>query len=113
VRASGAAVVLLGDTPHARNNVTACLTRNRTDVPRCVLPVGRAVSSPAQRRAERTAAVAEGATVVDPTTWLCTATKCPVIVGKRLVYRDWHHLTTAYSAWLAPVLREQLLAALR
>ncbi len=48
---------------------------------------------------------AAGITVVDPVSWLCSATLCPVIVGNTLVYRDDSHLTNTYSATLGPVIQ--------
>jgi hypothetical protein len=54
------------------------------------------------------AAVREGVQVVDPLPWLCTPQTCPVIVGNLLVYRDDSHLSTPYSALLAPFIGAQL-----
>ncbi len=50
------------------------------------------------------AAQLNGATSVDPTTWMCIDNRCPVIVSNLLVYRDESHISTAYSRWLAPAL---------
>jgi hypothetical protein len=49
-----------------------------------------------------------GATVVNPVPWFCTLSVCPVVIGNVLVYQDRSHMTTAYSAALAPVLAERL-----
>ena len=54
------------------------------------------------------AARQEGAEIVDPTPWFCTATFCPAVVGNVLVYRDQHHVTTAYDRLLAPLLAKKL-----
>jgi len=55
---------------------------------------------------EQQAAVAGGGEYFDVTSWLCTATTCPPIVGNLLVYRDDNHITTKYSLWLAaPIAR--------
>jgi hypothetical protein len=53
-------------------------------------------------------AAAAGAQVIDPTSWACPGTVCPVVVGNLLVYRDNSHLSTAYVDWLAPLLAAQL-----
>ena len=51
-----------------------------------------------------TAATRAGATVIDPTPWLCSD-RCPLVVGDLLVYRDTNHMTTAYAQSLAPLLK--------
>ena len=42
-----------------------------------------------------------GATVVDPTPWLCWQGECPVVIGGTLSYRDTDHITTEYAATLS------------
>ena len=44
-----------------------------------------------------------GFKVVDPVGWICSNGTCPAVVGNVLAYRDQTHLTTAFSAWLAPL----------
>jgi SGNH domain (fused to AT3 domains) len=53
---------------------------------------------------ERTAAGANGATFIDPAPLLCPTDPCPAIIGRLLVYRDGHHMTTPFSTALAPYL---------
>jgi len=43
------------------------------------------------------------ATTVEPADWMCTATKCPMIVDDILVYRDASHMSASYSKFLAPM----------
>jgi hypothetical protein len=47
---------------------------------------------------------AAGVTTIEPINWFCTVTDCPPTVGNLLVYRNADHMSTAYSAWLAPML---------
>jgi len=35
---------------------------------------------------------------------LCPTDPCPAIIGRLLVYRDGHHMTTPFSTALAPYL---------
>ena len=53
-------------------------------------------------------AEAEGAAFVDPTPWVCPVDPCPAVIGRYLVYRDTHHLTTTYAL----ALRNRLAASL-
>jgi peptidoglycan/LPS O-acetylase OafA/YrhL len=48
------------------------------------------------------------ATNIDLTDALCTAQRCPGVVGNVLVYRDDDHLTTVYSGMLAGELERQM-----
>jgi hypothetical protein len=52
-------------------------------------------------RAEQVATTRAGGTYVLVSRWICTATSCPPVVGRLLVYRDDNHLSTGYPAWLA------------
>jgi hypothetical protein len=101
------AVVLMGDTPRSKVDPPVCLSKHLDDVLACATKRSSSVD------ARRTAADADlareaGATFVDPTDWVCPSDPCPVVVGSYLVFRDSHHLTTAFSTALA----RRLLAAL-
>ncbi len=52
--------------------------------------------------------MAAGATFVDPSDWLCPSEPCPVVIGRVLVYRDGHHMTTPFARALAPYLEPLL-----
>lgn len=67
---------------------------------------------PTIRTAMNLAATTAGATVVDPTSWICDTSNangiCPPVIGGTLVYRDSWHLTDAYAARLSTVLGTQI-----
>jgi peptidoglycan/LPS O-acetylase OafA/YrhL len=106
--ATGADVVVLADTPWPAGNVPECVAANPSDLVDCGRSPDRAVLEPDRRALVARATAAAGARVVDPVPWFCTTTTCPVVVGNLLVYRDESHMTTAYSAALAPVLADAL-----
>jgi peptidoglycan/LPS O-acetylase OafA/YrhL len=92
------------DTPYPGINVPECVANNLDDVGACT--VKREYVWPYDGRHEtmtQTLAAANVATV-EPIEWLCTINDCPAIVGNMLVYRDASHISTAYSAWLAPMM---------
>lgn len=62
--------------------------------------------------AEQVATVAGGGHYADLTDLFCTATRCPIIVGNILVFRDDNHLTSSYAQWLAPVLSAEISSVL-
>jgi hypothetical protein len=88
--------------------VPDCLSAHLGDPRACSRSRTEAVQLAGRRRLVARTARARGATVIDPLPWFCTATTCPVIVGNILVYKDQHHITTAYSRLLAPLLAARL-----
>jgi peptidoglycan/LPS O-acetylase OafA/YrhL len=108
VKEAGTRIVMLSDTPYPKSNVPDCVSSHLGDVSACTQTVSAALVLAKRRQMIATAVAADGATVIDPTSWFCTATACPVIVGNLLVYKDESHMSTAYSAMLAPVLAARL-----
>lgn len=103
LRATGAAVVVLGPTPKPQQDVPNCLAAHLTDVPACTTPRRVAVNA-AGMAAERRAVLRAGGRYLDVPAWVCTPRTCPVVVRNLLVYRDDNHLTTTYAGWLTPLL---------
>ncbi|HEY1177275.1 MAG TPA: SGNH hydrolase domain-containing protein, partial [Phytomonospora sp.] len=113
IAASGADVVHIADTPWPPDgDVPDCLAAHLHDAGSCAADEAGTLKHPA-RRAATTAALAEaGATVIDPTPWVCApGGRCPVVVGNLLVYRDAHHMTTVWAQLLAGVLGRGLAGA--
>ncbi len=102
VSAPGTDVYFVSDTPWQDEATPECLSAHMDDPAACGRVRKSALAEPARRRLVAAAARSEGATVIDPAPWFCTETTCPPIVGDLLVYRDQHHITTAYSRLLAP-----------
>jgi hypothetical protein len=50
---------------------------------------------------------------IDPTSWFCTRSGCPVIVGNILLHRDRAHMVPAWSRFIAPVLEDAIHRAVR
>jgi peptidoglycan/LPS O-acetylase OafA/YrhL len=49
-----------------------------------------------------------GGVYVDPRRWFCVEDRCPAFVGTTPVKLDRFHLTSAYNALIAPVVRDEL-----
>lgn len=47
-------------------------------------------------------------TFVDTADWFCPNGTCPPVIGNVVVYRDYHHISAAYSRSLEPLLWEHL-----
>jgi peptidoglycan/LPS O-acetylase OafA/YrhL len=101
------AVVLMGETPYWASDPPECLSENLDNVLACAQPRSK-VTSPAWTSVEREVASRTGASYVDTTGWACPSAPCPVVIGRYLVYRDRHHLSTPFVL----ALRHRLEAAL-
>ena len=99
-------VVVIGDTPRPGHRCTGL----RLGPPRRRSLVRPALGSDRARvdRERETASDQTGATFIDPTTWVCPTSPCPAVIGKILVYRDGHHMTTPFARALAPYLEPML-----
>lgn len=97
-----ARLLVLGDNPAARDDPATCLSEHLHDVAACVNDRSHAIES-GKLGVERTVAARHGARFVDTSDWLCTDTKCPLIIGDILMFRDVNHLTTVAAQWFAPM----------
>jgi peptidoglycan/LPS O-acetylase OafA/YrhL len=103
LRATGAAVLVLGSIPDPHTTVPACLSEHIDDASACT-PARPVAVNDAGIAAEQAAATAGGGQYADLTSLFCTAARCPLIVGNNLVYRDDNHLTVSYAQTLEPVI---------
>ncbi|MFI0240334.1 acyltransferase family protein [Streptomyces sp. NPDC016845] len=113
LRASGAEVAALLDTPWPGADAVDCAGTHPLDLRRCAVSPGRAAKDPHRAAAVRAAATVTGADAVDPGRWLCAPRVCPVLVADTLVYRDDGHMAEAYARALAPVLGAELTRTMR
>jgi peptidoglycan/LPS O-acetylase OafA/YrhL len=100
-------VTMIADTPFLTVAPADCLSTHATAISRCAAPRADVLPEPRWREQQRAISVASGVPVIDPVPWLCT-TRCPLVVGDTLVYRDSNHLTEAYARLVAPLLKLRL-----
>jgi peptidoglycan/LPS O-acetylase OafA/YrhL len=93
-------VAILVDTPRSDHDVPACLARHPTAIEACTTARKAAVGW-RHRLREVEARRLTRAPLIDLTKAICPVDPCPPIIGKRLVYRDHHHLTATFAASLA------------
>ena len=106
-----APIVMIADTPSMPSSPAVCLSAHLTDTKACGANRTEALGAPA-RAGEAAAARATGVTYIDLTDYMCNAQTCDPILGNTLVYRDAHHITTAFSRAMAPLLGATLAHAL-
>jgi hypothetical protein len=93
-------VAILVDTPRSDHDVPACLARHPTAIEACTTARKAAIGW-RHRQREVEARRLTRAPLIDLTKAICPVDPCPPIIGKRLVYRDHHHLTATFAASLA------------
>ncbi|WP_193045111.1 acyltransferase family protein [Mycolicibacterium baixiangningiae] len=103
LRATGAAVLVLGPVPDPLSTAPSCVSGHMDDVLACSPARPEAVNDNGIA-AEAAAVRSAGGSYADLTDLFCTVQRCPVIVGNTLVYRDDNHITGEYAQWLAPVI---------
>ncbi len=101
----GVTTAVLRDTPWPGRDVPSCVQQHRANPSACDL------SRTALDGAAYDVGMVKGVTTahaVDLSALLCDSTRCPVTLGKYLVYRDTSHLTATFAAALAPYLSAKL-----
>ena len=108
--------VLFLDSPDPYDSVPACAVSHKTDLSSCEPGVLRNTER-SVREVATSIADKMSVGVIDPHVWLCVdvspdddsdTTRCPVVVGDILVYRDSHHLSNTFVEWFTPVLSAEL-----
>ncbi len=100
-------VLVIGDTPNPAGDPPVCLSDHLDDALACTTPSADALA-PEWIATERDVTAETGATFIDPSAWLCPTEPCPAVIGRVLVYRDGHHMTTPFARALAPYLEPLL-----
>jgi len=98
-------IVVVGNIPSLPQSGPQCLAQHGASVQACSAPVSASWTQYAN--AEESAATSAGARYVNLLPWFCSTT-CTAVIGKYEVYWDDHHITGAYSIYLARVLGDAL-----
>lgn len=91
----GTEVVLISRTPSGPKSTPHCLAENLEQVSFCEPRWPQNKMEETNKILQQVAATT-GARFVDVTSLLCVNERCPAIADNILVYRDQHHLTTAF-----------------
>jgi peptidoglycan/LPS O-acetylase OafA/YrhL len=96
-------LVWLSDTPHPVGVAISCLSGHVRNASACLLDRADADRAP-MVRAEQAAAAENDAVFVHTDDWFCNPTKCVVMMGNVMTYRDDNHITATMSNYFAPFL---------
>ncbi|MGZ4180420.1 MAG: acyltransferase family protein [Solirubrobacteraceae bacterium] len=108
LRRSAKHVIFVSDTPTLKTWAPSCVAGHLSHVQSCTTKRSTATLLASVKRQELALARSEGIDTIDPTSWFCDPTTCPVIVGNILLYRDNAHMVPAWSRFIAPVLADSI-----
>jgi hypothetical protein len=113
LRAIGAPIVYLHDTPYPNFDVPTCISGALSDWSQCSFK--RDVAFHPDPLMSGTAASHRLAARVDVDQYLCPPAKaeCPAVLGGILLYRDNSHVTNTAMSLLLPIVEKQLQPFLR
>lgn len=103
MQAAGLRTVYMLDTPVPEGDAVSCVAEHLDTVGECNQSEQRAYAVSGRHEDVADTVRAAGVPTVEPRDWFCTEDGCPVVVQDKLVYRDQTHMSTAYSAWLEPL----------
>jgi SGNH domain (fused to AT3 domains) len=101
-------VVFISDVPALEDSDPDCVSHHMSDLTACTTELNDAEFLPDVKAAELALARQDHVNTIDPTSWFCTPTGCPAIVGNIILYRDQDHVTPQWSRFIAPVLSDAL-----
>ncbi len=110
---AAAHAVFISDVPTPKRPAPSCVSKHLSDVQACDTMLRAANRLPGVKSQERQLAERADVDWIDPTSWFCTATTCPVVVGNLLLYRDVAHMQPAWSRFIAPVLADEIVPIMR
>ena len=121
LRDAGIEPILMLDSPDPYSATPACAVSHKNDLTSCEPGLLRNTER-AVRNVALSIADELSVGVIDPHVWLCVdvapdddsdTTRCPVVVGDILIYRDSHHLSNTFVEWFTPVLSAELVDWIR
>ena len=98
----------MGATPEHETDVLECISSNPSNLSRCAPERSDALRANSQSD-ESEAVSAAGVVHIPVWDLFCGTQSCPIILGQYLIYRDDHHITSAFSRFLAPAFEDRLL----
>ncbi len=104
LRGAAQHILFISDEATLHQLAPVCVSNHLSDVSPCTTDVATAIRLPSEKGRELQIAREEHVASLDPLRWFCSPTRCPVIVGHILLYRDNAHMTPAWSRFIAPVL---------
>ncbi|MET0447600.1 MAG: acyltransferase family protein [Aeromicrobium sp.] len=103
----GIPVVAIRDNPYQPADTSTCLAKqSEITADSCALP--RKDAFPNNDPQIAASKKVEGSTLLDLTSFYCTDTTCPAVIGGVNVYRDRTHISKTYTTTMTPYIRDIL-----
>ena len=96
------------DNPRLGYDPTRCVAEKGREDPSCTTEKDEVLAA---ENPARSLESIPGYTGIDPTPLICPQDVCAPVIGNVNVWLDFHHLTWDYARSMAPLLREDLVAA--
>ena len=104
-------IVAIRDNPWTRRDVLTCVAEHPSTAAQ-VCAVSRSEGLAIFDGQAEAAQQVPRVRLVDVTSFYCTATVCPPVIGHVLVYKDRTHITATFADTLAPYIEREVVAAL-
>ncbi|MEI6700704.1 MAG: SGNH hydrolase domain-containing protein [Actinomycetota bacterium] len=108
---AGIRVGVIEDIANFAKPVPLCLSLHPRAIQKCSAPFNDAPKL-VHREAERDAALATGAQLLQTHLWLCTSKTCPPVLGGIIAYADADHVSYTYAQTLSRVFGDEVRAAM-
>ena len=105
-------IFAIRDNPSMPVSELACVSSHRESAAKAC-PVAKHEALMFDGQAQAAEEFAGRVQVIDLTSYYCTATICPPVIGHVLVYRDPSHLTATYAKTLFPYINQPIVAQIR
>jgi hypothetical protein len=112
LRATKTKVLLMGAIPKPPVDVPTCLSAHMNSVQDCDFSRANTVNKAGIAKEVQTATRA-GAAYLNLIPFMCGTSRCPVIIGSDLVYRDDNHLATGFAGLMEPVIESEIDAVVK
>jgi hypothetical protein len=112
LRAAKAPIAMFGDIQIFPGEIITCLAINSDHVQHCSVPNPNP-HAPNHASAQVAAAATAKVHFINPTAWLCTATRCSPVIGSYVAYWDSFHISVPYAKYLAVVAAQSLASTLK
>jgi peptidoglycan/LPS O-acetylase OafA/YrhL len=112
LRASGARIAMVADTPQPSGDVPQCLLKYGGDSPRCDSRPEESINALTAASERISVREIHGVEYIDLTDRICEPTVCPTVRNGIVRYSDSNHLSVQFAASLAPALSVALTGAL-
>lgn len=110
--AKGTKVIAVADDPMQSAAAFSCAVAAKSADAATNCGTAKSTAFAVQDPLRAAVAATPGAVLVDQTGRMCDATRCPVVIGHVMAYRDQHHMSATFVRTLVPYLVQEMAGSL-